>query len=181
MIKIGRTMNAVMFASTIVIRNFEMKTFTEGRQYFRSYLILGGYLREAIKVVLAVKGRYVGDPQFEPLRLLALDAKHKKVRSYLKKVRNFAAFHLDEFDETTRRTLSHMKPTAMNIIGGDDASGFSVYYEIADFLDFAFLVEEVADGRPAEEVRRDLTMSILDFSRVHHRRQRIPTRSGREA
>lgn len=92
MIKIGRTMNAIMFASTIVIQNMECKTFTEGRQYFRSYLILGGYLHEAIKVVLAVKGSYLGDPHFEPLRVLALDAKHKKVRPYLKKVRNFAAF-----------------------------------------------------------------------------------------
>lgn len=57
-----------------------------------------------------------------------------------------------------------MKPTAINIVGGDDASGVSVYYEIADYLDFAFLVEEVADGRPEEEVRHDLAKSILDFS-----------------
>jgi hypothetical protein len=164
LIKIGRALNAVSFGATGIMECNKLRSFVELRQYRRSYLILGGYLHESIKLVDSLKGRYLGDPDFEPLRLLVLDAEHKKARFYVKKVRNVAAFHLDEIDENTRRSLATVKPTTVNLACGDDPTLISTYWEFSDYLDGVFLVSELGDGRSAEATLTDLYETILNFS-----------------
>ena len=69
-------------------------------------------------MIKSIKGRYLTEPGFEKLSLLTLSEEHRTVRSYAKRVRNHAAFHLDEYDESTRRTL-----VGLALFLGSDESG----------------------------------------------------------
>ena len=130
----------------------------------RANFILAGYLHEAIKVVLAVKGRYLGDPAFERLRLLALGKEYGKARYYVRKIRNCAAFHLDENDAVTRSTLAKLKPTSMRFACGDDLNQLDVYYEFTDLIDYEFIYNEVSRGRTRQETNDDLSKTIRNFA-----------------
>jgi hypothetical protein len=133
-------------------------------QYRRANFILGGYVHEAITVVDRIKGRYLGDPAFEPLRILVVDAEHRKVRRYAKKVRNYLAFHLDESDQTTYRTLSRLKPSNYTIMSADETDPGAFYFEFSDYLDVALLVHEFADGREWKETNDDIFLRLMDYA-----------------
>ena len=164
MIKIGRAMNAVAYAMSDVVLFDGHPSIAGTRQYRRACFVLGGYLHQAIKLVLAVKGRYLTEPGFEPLRLVVLDAEHKKARDYVRKIRNFTAFHLDEYDETTRQTLSRLKLTTYPLMSGDDQTAGSFYFELSDYIDLAFLVDTFADGRSWEETATDIIGSLRELA-----------------
>jgi len=162
-IKIGRVMNAVAYGLTDV-GSYNVNTALCIRQYRRALFVLGGYLHQGITLVKAIKGRYLTEPGFEALRLIALDSEHKKARDYVKKIRNFTAFHLDEYDETTRQTLSRLKPTMYPLMAGDDRTVGSFYFEFSDFIDLTFLVNTFADGRSWEETAHDIIGAIIDLA-----------------
>lgn len=166
MVKIGRAMNAIGFASQTISESMSVKTNLGRRQYCRGYFVLAGYLHQAIKITNGIKERYLTLPAFEPLRKIALDPEYKKARDYARRIRNFTAFHLDEFDEDDRtgQMLSTLKPTTYLLMGGDDNTFGSFYFHFSDHLDIAYLVEEFADGREWEETVNDLYMTILRVS-----------------
>jgi len=163
-IKIGRVMNAVAYGVTDIASYREHSTVMHTRQFRRACFVLGGYLHQGITLVKAIKGRYLTEPGFERLRLIALDSEHKKARDYVKKIRNFTAFHLDEYDETTRQTLSRLKPTMYPLMAGDDRTVGSFYFEFSDFIDLTFLVNTFADGRSWEETAHDIIGAIIDLA-----------------
>jgi hypothetical protein len=162
-IKIGRVMNAVAYGVTD-IGSYNVNTALCTRQYRRALFVLGGYLHQSITLVSAIKGRYLTEPGFEPLRLIALDSEHKKARDYVRKIRNFTAFHSDEYDETTRQTLSRLKPMTYPFMSGDDDTAGTFYFEFSDYIDLAFLVDTFANGRSFEETSEDILVSIMDLA-----------------
>jgi len=163
-IKVGRVMNAISYAMTDVASYEPLGTVLGTRQYRRAMFVLGGYLHEGIKLIQSIKGRYLTEPSFEPLRALALGSEDKKTRDYLKKVRNVAAFHLDEFDEITRHMLKDLKPKTYPFTAGDNKTEGTFYFEFSDYIDLAFLVETFADGRSWEETSKDMIKSITNIA-----------------
>lgn len=159
-------MNAVLYAMQDVVDNIEPKTITGTRQYRRGCFVLAGYLHQGIALVSAIKGRYLTFPEFQDLRAVALDAETRRVRGYVKKVRNYAAFHLDEYDETTRRTLSQLKPTMYILTSGDDPSIGALYYDLADEVDITFLLRECSTGGPELKTPADLFEAIFGLAKV---------------
>lgn len=164
MIKIGRVTNAVAYGLTDVLGNDERKSALGRRQFRRGLFVLAGYLHEGIRLVQSIKGRYLTEPEFEPLRALALATEHKKTRDLVRTIRNATAFHLDEFDETTRQTLARMKPECFPLMSGDDQSLATFYFEFSDYVDWAFLIEKFADGRSREETSDDIVYSTMQFA-----------------
>jgi hypothetical protein len=146
MIKIGRVMNALNFCITTVSTFRDYDNLTHRRQGKRAYFLLGGYVHQAIVLVDSIKGRYLGNEAFEPLRFLVLDYEYRNIRKFAKKMRNYTAFHLDEYDETTRRTLSKLKPTMYTLMCGEDQMLASHYFSFSDFLDMTFLGNEFWEG-----------------------------------
>jgi hypothetical protein len=106
MIKIGRAVNAIAYPLAGLVAYQKLKTHNDQRFFIRSGYALGGYLHEAINVVDRLKGRYLGEPAFEPLRVLVVEPKYLKFRQHARKVRNDIAFHLDDLDEFTSSVLS---------------------------------------------------------------------------
>jgi hypothetical protein len=149
LVKFGRAMNTVLFAFTCVKDYGNTPGARFERQYKRACFILGGYLHESIQLVVAVKGRYLTEPAFDKLRVLALDSKHKRSRFYVKKIRNHIAFHLDENDAVTRDTLQSLPLTTMPFARGYGKSFEDYYFEFADLVDIAFL-EKALDGEASE-------------------------------
>lgn len=164
MIKVGRVMNAVSFCVCDLANYREERTVAETRQNRRAIFLLGGYLHQAITLVDRIKGRYLGDPAFEFLRVLVVEQRYRKIRNYAKKVRNYTAFHLDEYDETTRSTLAHLKPQTYTLMCGDDGTYGAFYFEFSDYLDFSFIAEEFADGRPGHDVAEEIVHSLFDYA-----------------
>jgi len=160
MIKIGRVMNALNFCITTIVSCKDYENLTQRRQAKRAYFLLGGYVHQAIALVDSIKGKYLGNEAFEPLRFLVLDYKYQNIRKFAKKMRNYTAFHLDEYDETTRKTLAKLKPTTYTLMCGEDEMLGSHYFAFSDFLDLTFLgnafwegqddVHEIANGAISE-------------------------------
>lgn len=164
MVKIGRVINALSFCLENIVKNRDQKTACESSSYRRAHFLLGGYVHQGITLIDRIKGRYLGVPEFEPLRVLVVEAEHRKIRKYAKKVRNYTAFHLDEYDETTRRTLAHLKPETYTMMSGDDRSTGYHYFEFADFLDMAFLFDEFSNGREWKETTEDIVHGIMHYA-----------------
>ena len=84
-------MNAITYTINDILDYREQTTTKQRLHYRRANLVLGGYVHEAVTVVDRIKGRYLGLPAFESLRVLVVEAEHRKVRRYAKKIRNYLA------------------------------------------------------------------------------------------
>lgn len=95
-----------------------------------------------------------------------LDHEHLKTRKQAKKVRNYLAFHLDGYDETTRTTIAAMKPATYTLWCGENQQNGSYYFELADFLDMSFLgnVYPAADDCPPDEAGERVLMELSDYA-----------------
>lgn len=179
-IKIGRVMNALAYCTTNVLtfKDF-MTNKTHERQLRRTWMMLGGFLHEAIQVVDAIKGRYLGDPDFEPLRKLVVDHEYLPLRKRAKKVRNLVAFHLDTYDETTRTTISRLKPSTLTLWCGENHQANNFYFELADILDLSYLgdIYPEYEDRPSDEsgekVLMDLANYAIEFLKACHTFQQM--------
>ena len=79
MVKIGRAMNSITYCITTAVTFDKFETDrTHMRQFRRSLIMLGGFVHEAVELVSSIKGRYLGNPDFEPLRRLVLDYEYRK-------------------------------------------------------------------------------------------------------
>ncbi len=164
LLKIGRLLNTILFAVQCIGDHMEENTVVDTRQHRRAFFVLGGYLHQGLSVVRSIQGRYLGVPEYEDLRLLVHDSKYKKPREYVKAVRNFAAFHLDEDDKTTREGLSKLKPSWYGLMSGDSEHLLTSYFEFADLIDLGYLVNHFGNGRGWEETSHDIHTTILNFS-----------------
>jgi len=165
MIKIGRVMNALNFCMTTVRAFPDFDNWTHRRQVARANFLLGGYIHQAIMLVDSIKGRYLGNEAFEPLRVLVLGYDHRHIRKFAKKMRNYTAFHLDEYDETTRRTVAKLKPTTYTLMCGEDQMLGSHYFKFADFLDKTFLGNEFWEGHDdVHEITNGAIAELITYS-----------------
>lgn len=166
MVKFGRAINAISFAATVVGLGVHQKTQTDKRQYRRGLFVLAGYLHQTILIIRSVDDRHITMESFIPLRTIAHDAKYEKVRTYAKTIRNYTAFHLDEFDkhENTKRSLDMLDPTMYVLMGGDNDHFGTFYFQLSDYLDFQIVGKEFQGDRTPEETINDITDSIIGTS-----------------
>ena len=167
MVKIGRAMNSITYCITSITTFDQFETDrTHMRQFRRSQIMLGGFIHEAVELVNSIRARYLGNPDFEPLRALVLDYQYEKTRKQAKKVRNSLAFHLDNYDETTRVTISRMKPATYTLWSGENQQNGNHYFEFADFLDMSYLgdVFPDKDGCEPDEAGRRVLGNLLHFA-----------------
>ena len=166
MVKFGRAINALSFASTVVASWMGDNSNVGRRQYRRGLFVLAGYLHQTLEIIRGVGDRHITMDAFVPLRTIAHDPKYKKVRGYAKTIRNFTAFHLDEFDEheNTKTSLSRLDPTMHVLMGADDDTIGSFYFEFADYLDFALVGTTFQGERTPRETMEDITNSIIETS-----------------
>lgn len=166
MIKIGRAMNAVLYAMQTVLDNREPKTIVQTRQYRRGCFVLAGYLHQGIRLIPTIQRPYLKFPEFQMLREVAHDPGTKAARVYVKKVRNFTAFHLDEYNETTQRTLAKLKPTMYILASGDNQAIGNFYFDLADEVDLQFLLAELSNETYGEVTPEDLFGTIFGLAQA---------------
>jgi hypothetical protein len=164
LIKMGRVVNATLFGVQSMADHAKGSSPMEMRQSRRAFWVHSGYLHEGLVLVKSLQGRYLGLEEFEPLRVLIHDKEYKKAREYIKAVRNMTAFHLDEYDTTTRETMSKMQLTWYDLMSGDDENPMNVYFEFADIVDMGHLVFKFSNGREWMETAQDLNDTILKFA-----------------
>ncbi|HMO81054.1 MAG TPA: hypothetical protein PKD24_09700 [Pyrinomonadaceae bacterium] len=166
MVKFGRAINALSFASTVVASWNDDHSNVGKRQYRRGLFVLAGYLHQTINIIRGVEDRHITMDAFVPLRAIAHDPKYAKVRKYAKTIRNYTAFHLDEFDEheNTKRSLSSLDPSMHVLMGADNNLIGTFYFEFADYLDYALVGSLFQGERTPEETAADITSSIVDTS-----------------
>ncbi len=166
MIKLGRAINAIGFASQAIGDYLNDTSFRGRRQYHRGLFVLAGYLHEGIMITRSIKDRYIELEAFKPLRDIALGYQHKKPRYYARMIRNFTAFHLDELEQVNRteKMLSVLKPGSYTLMGGDDTSFGTFHFEFADFLDFGYIVEEIAANSSFDDTIDNIVTMILNVS-----------------
>jgi hypothetical protein len=166
MVKFGRAINALSFASTVVANSMQDDSNVGRRQYRRGLFVLAGYLHQTLEIIRGVGERHITMDAFVPLRTIAHDPKYNKVRGYAKTIRNVTAFHLDEFDEheNTKTSLSKLDPTMYVLMGADNDNLASFYFEFADYLDFALVGTTFQGTRTPKETMDDITLSIVDTS-----------------
>jgi hypothetical protein len=166
MVKFGRAINALSFASTVVVSWMQDSSNVGRRQYRRGLFVLAGYLHQTINIIRGVGDRHITMDAFVKLRKIAHDPEYKEVRGYARTIRNVTAFHLDEFDEheNTKISLSQLGPSMYVLMGADDELFGSFYFEFADYLDFALVGTTFRNGRTPPETMDDITNSIVQTS-----------------
>ncbi len=166
MVKFGRAINAVSFALTVTMSWANNESNQGKRQYRRGLFVLAGYLHQTILLIRGVGDRHITMDAFVPLRTLAHDPKYQKHRNYCKTIRNYTAFHLDEFDEheNTRNSLAKLDNTMHVLMSGDDEKFVNFYFEFADYLDFALVGTTFQGDRTPQETMDDIMSSVLQLS-----------------
>lgn len=166
LIKFGRAINAISFALCNVASFAECKSNVQRRQNRRGLFVLAGYLHQTINLIRGVSDRHNTMESFVPLRKIAHGHEHKKARAYFKTIRNYTAFHLDEGNdhEHTRESISKLDATMHVLMGGDDDTSGTFYFEFADYLDFALVGTTFQGDRTPRETMDDITTTIMDVS-----------------
>jgi len=164
MIKVGRAMNAIAYPMAGLKAYKGLKTYNDRRFFLRAGYELGGYLHEAINVVDRLKGPYLGEPAFEPLRLLVVDDKYRKFRQYARKVRNSVAFHLDDIDEFTSSIFERFEASNFDVMCGDDEGAADFYFVLSDYIDLQYLTEKTSRGNRLQETGSEMILGMMDYS-----------------
>jgi hypothetical protein len=163
LVKIGRALNELTCELVNVETNKEQRTVNETRQYRHAGKALGGYVHETIQLVDRMKGRYLGIPAFEPLRVLVVEAEHRPFRYFVSTLRNCIAFHLDQQDEVTVETVSNLKPDNYTMMCGEGGSNVDYYFEFSEYIDLAFLSAK----NPLEKSLKETADALVEYIATH--------------
>lgn len=166
MVKMGRILNAVLYALTSIASFSKYSTHISRRQYRRGLFVLAGYLHESINIIKNVDERHITMESFVPLRKIAHNVEYKKARDYLREIRNAAAFHLADSGgfENTREAISGLKLSSYELMGGDDEDFATYYFELSDTLDISRICKKFQDDRDEEVVAEEIRQTITDIA-----------------
>jgi hypothetical protein len=163
-IRMGRLLNSIMFASQAMADYFGDESATGTRQTHRAFYVLCGYLHQGIQVVSWIRPRYIGEAAFEPLRLLTVGPDHAKARKIVRIVRNEVAFHQDEGREKTEEALGELKLGHYDLISNDDQTLLGFYFDFADIVDWQMIKAKLGDDRSIPELYTDLSSTVYRYS-----------------
>ena len=169
MVKMGRMLNAVLYAITSIAPFIASPTHLARRQYRRGLMVLAGYLHESIIIIRNVEDRHITMESFVPLREIAFGLEYRQAREYLREVRNVAAFHLADSAgiENTKLAISELKLSSYELTGADDEDFSTSYFELSDTLDIAVISRKFKDDRDphvvAEEIHQTITKVAWEF------------------
>lgn len=165
-VKMGRIINAVLYAQTTIIQFGVEDRYLNRRQYRRGLFVLAGYLHEAINILRHVEDRHVTMESFIPLRKIVHGVEYKQTREYLREIRNVAGFHLaDSVDiENTKLALSELELTSHVLMGADDKENLTYYFELSDMLDIAIIGRKFKADRDIDEVHEEIHQAVLNTS-----------------
>lgn len=164
MVKIGRVMNTLSFCVTDMNTYGAKNTATSIRQYMRAAFLLGGYVHQGAQLIRTISRRYKREPAFAKLLEAISGEEFRDTREHARVIRNFVAFHVDEWNETTRATLATLKPGNYRVMCGDDMAYVSYYFEFADTIDSAFLYDKFGEGRTWEETTNYIFNGLMNYA-----------------
>jgi hypothetical protein len=169
MVKMGRILNAVLYAVTSIAPFTVTPTHIARRQYRRGLMVLAGYLHESINIIRTVDERHISMESFIPLRKIAHNPEYKRVREYLREIRNVAGFHLADSAgyENTKEAIAKLDLSAYELMGGDDDDFSTFYFEFSDSLDIGIISRRFEDERgldfAAEDIHKTVTKVAWEF------------------
>lgn len=162
LVKVGRAVNAItsgiQFTSDYIDDNSPVGL----RQYNRAFFTTSGFLYEGLEVVTSIRLKYLSEPFFNKLNILIGD-EYKKHRKVLQEIRNSIAFHLDSDDKSTKLTLSNLKLNRYDLMSGNSGRMMDFYFDMADTVDFNYLIDKFKDGRPEPEVLAEIMELVTEL------------------
>lgn len=166
LVKMGRMLNAVLYAVTSMAPYMQYPTHLSRRQYRRGLMVLAGYLHESINILRNVDDRHITMEEFVPLREIAFGLEYRKAREYLREVRNVAAFHLADSggQEITKLAMSELKLSSYELMGADDEDFATSYFEFSDTLDISVIAKRFKDERDPHVVSEEIHKTINDVA-----------------
>lgn len=166
MVKMGRMLNAILYALTSVVHFSSNSGYFARRQYRRGLMVLAGYLHESINILRHVEDRHISMESFIPLRNIAHGIEYKNAREYLREVRNVSAFHLADSGgiENTKEAIASLELTSHLLMGADDEDFTTYYFEFSDILDIEIISKKFADDRDLDVVVEDIHKTIFDVA-----------------
>jgi hypothetical protein len=162
-IKLSRPMNAMLTSLKHIDIYKNQETALATRHYRRAGIELASYLHEALMLIDRIKGYYLGDPDFEPLRVYLLEPEYEDLRKAAKDMRNFMGFHFDHKHDITSKILAGLKASNFTMVEGDDGTLITNYFEMADYIDFAYFMGEKTLSRGLD----DTANGVIRMFEVH--------------
>ena len=171
LIKVGRAVNAVTSGLQFISDYMDDNTPVGRRQYYRAVFMTSGFLYEGLELVTSLRLKYLNEPFFTKLNVLIGD-KYKRHRKILQEIRNSIAFHLDSDDKSTKLALSNLNLSRYDLMSGSSDKVVDFYFDMADTIDWNYLIDKFKDGRPEPEVNKELLKLVSEvmtnFSTAGH-------------
>lgn len=155
LVKVGRAVNAVTSGIKFISDYMDDNSPVGRRQYYRAFFMTGGFLYEGLELVTSLRLKYLNEPFFDKLNVLIGD-EYKKHRKVLQEIRNSIAFHLDSDDKSTKLALNNLNLSRYDLMSGSSGRLMDFYFDIADTIDWNYLIDKFKDGRPEPEVVQEL-------------------------
>ncbi len=162
LVKVGRTVNAVISGIQFISDYMGDNSPVGLRQYNRAFFITTGFLYEGLELVTSLRLKYISEPFFNKFNLLLGD-EYKKHRKVLQEIRNSVAFHLDSDDKSTKLALSNLKLPRYDLMSGSSNLIMDFYFDMADTIDFNYLIDKFKNGRPEPEVFEEIIKSVTEL------------------
>jgi hypothetical protein len=162
LVKVGRAVNAVTSGVQFISDYMEDYSPVGRRQYYRAFFTTSGFLYEGLELVTSIRLKYLSEPFFNKLNVLIGD-EYKKHRKVLKEIRHSIAFHLDSDDKSTKLTLSNLKLNRYDLMSGNSDRVMDFYFDMADTIDFNYLIDKFKDDRPELEVLSELMKLVSEL------------------
>lgn len=171
LIKVGRAVNAVISGMQFISDYIGDDSPVGRRQYHRAFFTTCGFLYEGLDLVTSIRLKYLREPFFNKLNLLIGD-EYKKHRKVLQEIRHSIAFHLDSGDKSTKIALSNLNLKRYDLISGNSDRIMDFYFDMADTIDFNYLIDKFKDDRPESEVIKEIiemiTKLVTAFATAGH-------------
>jgi hypothetical protein len=132
------------------------------RQHNRAFFTTSGFLYEGLDVAVSIRLKYLNEPFFNKLNALIGD-EYKDHRKVLKEIRHSIAFHLDSDDKSTKLTLSKIKLNRYDLMSGNSDRVIDFYFDLADTIDYNYLIDKFKDDRPESEVLAELIKLVTEL------------------
>jgi hypothetical protein len=136
----------------------------ETRQFRHAGFNLGGYVHETILLIDRIKVSYLGNPAFEPLRVLVVEPRYRRVQKFVRHVRNSLAFHMDSLADFTSATVMSLKPGNYKMFGWDGISKAHFYFEFSDYIAVANLLGKKPLQKPLRQTADELIAALEKYA-----------------
>ena len=164
-VRIGRVVNALGFSIHILKTPVNESSHVDARQSARAMFVFAGFIHEALNVIRSMETEYSAVPAFDSLKGILSKGSFKKPKAIVDAIRNRIGFHLDYKEILTSKTLKTARLSEYYVIhSGYDDEPNGLYINLADDIDWEYLVDTFASKKSEGETAQEILDALVDLS-----------------